>query len=144
MTWSYSGDPSTSARDEVRFLVGDTDSAAQLVSDEEIAYALATEGSTIGAAVRVARAIAMRFARKADMSVGDLSISYSSLARTYWDLVTQLEAQLPVYTAVKPYAGGIRTSDKGSQEKDTDREKPFFRRKLHDYDTTTETRNEES
>ena len=58
MTWSYSGDPSASSLDEVRFLVGDTDSTEQLVQNEEIAYAINAE-ITIGlAAVRVLRALA--------------------------------------------------------------------------------------
>ena len=38
MTWTYSGDPATNARDSIRFLVGDTDTNDQLVSDEEIAW----------------------------------------------------------------------------------------------------------
>jgi hypothetical protein len=33
MTWSYSGDPSSSSTDAVRFLVGDTDTNDQLISN---------------------------------------------------------------------------------------------------------------
>jgi hypothetical protein len=39
--WTYSGDPATSDKDEVRFLMGDTDDDFQLMSDEEIAYVIA-------------------------------------------------------------------------------------------------------
>ena len=38
MAWTYSGDPSSSARDAIRFLVGDTDTNDQLVTNEEIAW----------------------------------------------------------------------------------------------------------
>ena len=51
MTWNYSGDPSLSSRDAVRFLIGDTDPNDPLVTDEEIAYALGrfTEPELAGA-----------------------------------------------------------------------------------------------
>jgi hypothetical protein len=45
MTFTYSGDPSTSTRNYVRFLINDTNSTDALFSDEEIAY-LITEWST--------------------------------------------------------------------------------------------------
>ena len=38
MTWTYSGNPSSTERDAVRFLVGDTDTNDQLLSNEEIDY----------------------------------------------------------------------------------------------------------
>ncbi len=38
MSWSYSGDPSTSPLDEARFTVGDTKESEALFSDEEIQY----------------------------------------------------------------------------------------------------------
>ena len=38
MSWSYSGDPSSSETDECRFLVGDTDINEPVMQDEEIQY----------------------------------------------------------------------------------------------------------
>lgn len=38
MSWSYSGDPTTSAVDKYRFIIGDTDPNAILMQDEEIKY----------------------------------------------------------------------------------------------------------
>lgn len=43
MSWTYSGDPSTSDLDRYRFLVGDTDAGEPLLQDEEIAFILANE-----------------------------------------------------------------------------------------------------
>ena len=40
MTWSYSGDPSTSELDEYRFLIGDTNPSEPLLQNEEITYVL--------------------------------------------------------------------------------------------------------
>lgn len=45
MSFSYSGDPSTSSLDECRFLIGDTDEHNYLFQDEEIDYIIAQSGS---------------------------------------------------------------------------------------------------
>ena len=55
MTWSYNNSPATVKRDEVRFLVGDTDHDSQMVTDEEITYAINTEGSAHLAASLIAK-----------------------------------------------------------------------------------------
>lgn len=98
MTWSYSGDPASSPRDEVRFLVGDTVAASPQVSDEEIDYVLTLHGARAGysnyeAAAVVARAIAAKYAMKMDKSVGGLSISYSQRHDHYVSLSEALEEQ---------------------------------------------------
>lgn len=80
MTFTYSGDPSSSPRNEVRFLLADTDSTDPLLSDEEIDYALAkAEGDVYQTAHDCAYAISAKFVRRADTSksVGDLSLSVS-------------------------------------------------------------------
>ena len=38
MSWTYSGDPSSSELDECRFLISDTDEASPILQDEEIKY----------------------------------------------------------------------------------------------------------
>ena len=132
MTWSYSGNPSASDNDEVRFLVQDTDTDDQLVSDEEIAYAVANEPSNVSAAIRVCRALAMKYARKADKKVGDLSISWSQLSKRYSELAKELEDSDMISIIPLPYAGGISASDKDSVEDNTDRVRPSFKRGMHD------------
>lgn len=42
MSFSYSGDPSQSALDEARFLIGDTSVDAPIMQDEEILYIIST------------------------------------------------------------------------------------------------------
>jgi hypothetical protein len=96
MTWTYSGNPAASNRDAVRFLIGDTDSGDQLVSDEEIAFLLAEENTVRTASARACEAIAARFGRSADnsRSVGDLSLSesYSQRSASYLSLADRLAA----------------------------------------------------
>ncbi|NDC49455.1 MAG: hypothetical protein EBZ61_10335 [Micrococcales bacterium] len=52
MTFTYSGDPSTSTRNYVRFLIHDTDSTDALFSDEELNYVISEWG---GDAYKAAR-----------------------------------------------------------------------------------------
>ncbi len=128
MTWTYDNNPAGSDLSEVRYLVGDTDSTDELVSDEEIAYAVASEANNTMAAVRTARAIASKFARLVTKAVGDLKINYSDRVKHYMDLATFLEDSDPAANIPVPYAGGISVSDKDSVEENTDRVNPAFER----------------
>lgn len=91
MTFTYTGDPSVSDRDKVRFLIGDTDSTDPLVNDEEIEWALGEAGSIYQAAHDLCTVIASKFARMAtSKSVGDLSLSYQDRAETYHRLAERM------------------------------------------------------
>lgn len=91
MTWTYSGDPADSEKDAVRFLIGDTDTTDQLLSDEEIVYTITTAGSLYQAAHDSAYAIASTFARLAtSKSVGDLSLSYSDRAASFYQVADRM------------------------------------------------------
>jgi hypothetical protein len=97
VTWSYSGNPSNSANDKVRFLCGDTDTNNQQVSNEEIAFLLTEWNSNAYLAAAFAcDAISGKYSAKADLSrsVGDLSISsqYGSQARTFMERAASLRA----------------------------------------------------
>ena len=96
MSFTYSGDPSTSTRNYVRFLLNDTDSTDVLFQDEEITYVL-TEWSNDAyrAARELAEILIARFARLADStskSVGDISVSesYGSKITHYKELANSL------------------------------------------------------
>jgi hypothetical protein len=96
MTWSYSGDPSTSVRNYVRFLISDTDSTSPLFSDEELNYVVAEwNNDAYSAARECAEILIARFAREADSSsksVGDISVSesYASKIQHYKDLANSI------------------------------------------------------
>ncbi len=88
MSWSYSGDPSFSSKDEIRFLVGDTVTTAQMITDEEITYALTLHPKVSGkanyaAASLIAQSIAGSFASQRSKTVGSLSISYGEQNQKY-------------------------------------------------------------
>ncbi len=135
MTWTYGGDPAANTRDEVRFLVGDTDSTDTQVTDAEISWALADASNTTLAAAQIAEAIAAKYARFVSKSVGDLSIQYAQRQQHYAELAARLKAK-GSRRGVVPYAGGISQADKETQEDDSDRVQPSFTKGMHDGDAS--------
>lgn len=134
MTWTYSGDPATNARDSVRFLVGDTDTNDQLVSDEEIAW---TNSQVTGSdtattdlytvAYRVMIAIASKFSRLANQAIGDMRVDLSQKADNARKQAEELRTLAGRENLVPiPYAGGISVSDKDIDRDNSDRVDPFF------------------
>lgn len=124
--WSYSGDPSSSDRDMVRFNTGLTDSTDPLIQDEEIDALLATHG-VMNTSIRVARRVAAKFARRADQAIGDYRERFNQRAREYRALAEALEGEKAQagFTAI---VGGISQDDKEEQRDDSDRVNPRFRR----------------
>ena len=134
MTWTYSGDPATNARDSIRFLVGDTDTNAQLVSDEEIAW---TNSEVTGSgtattdlytvAYRGMIASASKFSRLANQAIGDMRVDLSQKADNARKQAEELRALAGRENLVPvPYAGGISISDKLIDRGNSDRVDPFF------------------
>lgn len=97
MSWSYSGDPSDSNLDAVRFYVQDTDANDQLISDEEIEFLVAQwnpiYGSNLWTASMVAEAISAKFAREVSYSADGVSIGVNDLQGKYDQLALSLRDQ---------------------------------------------------
>lgn len=110
MTWSYSGDPSTSTRNYVRFLISDTDTNDQLFSDEELNYVISEwDNNAYSAARECAEILIARYSREADSSsksVGDISVSesYSSKIQHYKELANSIMMRQMRKTPPKPWA----------------------------------------
>ncbi len=106
----------------MRFLIGDTDTSDQQLSDEEIAYLLTEYSAARRAALEAARSLQAKYARLCDQRTGDISISYSQRRDSYAALVRDLQRGM----LGTPYAGGISQADKDSDEDDSDRVNPAF------------------
>lgn len=132
--FTYSGDPSDSNRDAVRFLVRDTNEATAQLSDEEIEWMLSENGNNVYlAAVQSVDYIANTYATQArSRTVGALSISYEARADEYRKLGMALRQRWATFTTITPYAGGISRSDKRTNEQDTDWDKPDFVRHMQE------------
>ena len=129
MVWTYTGDPSDSDKDALRFHLGDTDSSDQQLSDQEINYLLQLHGGNVYLATAdAARSLAGQFSRQSDKQVGDLRLSLGQKAEHYWQLAKRMELQ--GQKRVTPYAGGISRADKKNNRDREDRVKPDFKRDM--------------
>ena len=140
MTWTYGGDPSANSRDYVRFLVGDTDTTDQQVSDEEIAAILAVQTNSTLAAARICDAIAATYARQASTSNTEgLSVVASVRMKHYLDLAKRIREQSAdeskTYKTVqaKIAVGGRTYDQKDGLDDDSDLIQPNFRFGQDDY-----------
>lgn len=139
MAWSYSGDPSASDKDAVRFLSGDTDSDDPLVSDEEIAYILTQEANHYEASALVCEALASKFARETSVSGDGFSESGGELSQQYMARAKELRSQAGSKSKPRPYVGGISHSERRTADTDPDLVPHSFRSDMHTYPGTTDT-----
>ena len=126
MSWNYSHNPKNSAKDEVRFLIGDTNSKDPLLQDEEINYLLERYNNyPMNASIEACEMVVSKFSRQADESVGGVSKSFSQKATAYLKLRDMLRTRMAINGA-RPYAGGISVSDKQKNDQNSDLAPPTF------------------
>jgi hypothetical protein len=93
VTWSYSGDPSSSSLDTVRFLLGDTDHTDELtLSNEEIAFLISEWDNLYFAAAAGAEQLAGQFAREVTYSSDGVTYTGTELQDKYNELAQTLRA----------------------------------------------------
>jgi hypothetical protein len=125
MSWSYSGNPSTSDKDAVRYLSGDTDTTDQLATDEEILWVLTQYPDVYTAAAIVCESIAAKLGTQVDKSIGSLSVSASQRAAAFRKQATTL--RLNSNASAEVFVGGLSISAKQTLNEDTDAVQPSFR-----------------
>lgn len=132
MQATYSGDPATSAKDQVRFEIGDTVCSSARISDDEIEFYIAQGGPTLFAASKAADVLAVSFAQSVDEKIGNTTLSNSQLTENYRDMAKRLRVRAGYSeTAILPVAmfvGGISKDRKEVDRKDTDLVQPDFRK----------------
>ena len=122
--WSYSGDPNHSPKDQVRFLIGDTDENDQLLRDAEINYFLTQYNNVaINAAVQCLEAIMAKFSRMVNETVGGVKIDFTDKIKNMNFMKVALIQRIATTTAT-PYAGGISISDMIQVAQNSDRPCP--------------------
>lgn len=131
MSWSYSGSPGDSSRDELRFVVGDTDSTSPIFSDSEIDYIVAkytVEGTlnVFPAAIYTVRRIVAKYSKLRDEKVGDVKVDWSQKVDNYRELLNQMIDEQTVTGLSSIYAGGISIADKYAVANNANRVAPAF------------------
>lgn len=97
MAWTYSGDPATSDKDEVRFYLQDTDSGFPLLQDEELQWLIdewmPRYDSLLYVASVGAATVSRKFAGMVSVSADGVSVQTGDLAQRYRDLALELREQ---------------------------------------------------
>lgn len=135
MTWTYSGNPSDSDKDAVRFLVGDKDSTDQQISDEEITFLMTQKSNVYAAAALAAGCIAAKYARDVGSSIESVRVFSADRYKHYKDLENELDNKSKGATSDGyglPVVTGISESDIRSVEQDTDRVQSAFKKRQFD------------
>lgn len=131
MAWTYD---ITTDRGKVRFLIQDTNTNIQLLTDAEVDFALSQNPNIYRAAAIAARAIALKFTRlpTLDPAPGGTSLDPQEQAKRYLDLAENLDDQAGTISGggAAVFAGGISIADKTTREGDSDRSQPFFTREM--------------
>lgn len=104
MAWTYSGDPSTSEKDSVRFWLQDTNVDFQLLQDEEIQYLLNQFGQNLSmgdvyVAALAAEILSNRFAQEVSVSADGVSVQLSELQDRFNQLAMNLRDQWHTLTS---------------------------------------------
>lgn len=109
-SWSYSGDPTASTLDEVRFWLSDTDPALALLSDVEVGYLInryyAATGSALYVAAVGAEVLAAKFATEVSVSADGVSVSTSELFDRFQRLAESLRDQFKAVGGPDDLPGG--------------------------------------
>jgi len=127
MAFTYSGNPGSSTRDLVRFLITDTDSTSPMFQDAELDYLIGIWQEGYTAAIAAVRTLIGRESDGSSVSkkVGDLSLTTSQGSATakWMSLISQLEtARWNLYPAapiVNPNSI-IQTVDKVDEDSGSD------------------------
>jgi hypothetical protein len=97
MSWNYSGDPSASELDQVRFYVQDTDGARPLLTDEEITFLLLQWAPAYNSPLYVsgvcAEIIASKFIGEVNVSADGANVDQGAIFDRYNTLAASLRDQ---------------------------------------------------
>ena len=125
MPWSYDSNLKAE-KDQVRFLIRDTNSAGQLFQDEEIKWMIANEQNIYMAAAQLCDNLVVKAGNVRSKKISEFSITYDS--HFYKSLAGSLRARGCNYQT--PYAGGISMADKLAVQQDSDWVTPAISRDL--------------
>lgn len=134
MTWSYTA-PTSGNKDAVRFLIGDTDTTDQQLSDEEITYVLSQYSSLYMAAANCCDALANKFSRQVQKTVGKISLAANQRATAYREAAALLRSKRNA-EGLAMFIGGRSLSDKQSFGDNADAVQPSFAIGMDDFPET--------
>ena len=135
MTWTYTGNPADSDKDQVRFLIGDTNAVDPLIADEEITFAISNPSTLNLAGALCLRTLANKFSRLVTRKIGDLGVNCSDMAKAFADRANELDPSGVTKASLLalPSFGGLSLAGKEILDSDTDAVQPRFSRDMNDH-----------
>jgi hypothetical protein len=121
------------AKDRVRFYIGDTDTTADVseaLDDGEITFALTNQGDERQAAILCGESLLARWARFVDVKAADYEERFSQRVVGLTAALERLRARGTAYAL--PVAGGWEVAKVEAQQDDTARIPPSFERGMLD------------
>lgn len=98
--WSYSGNPSSSPKDTVRFMIGDTVEDTGAVTDEEISFALnLNSNDTRDASITCLEALVAKYAYEVNFWLGPEKVFASARYEQSMKLLQDMRKQRSLGTA---------------------------------------------
>ncbi len=118
MSWTYSGNPASSQRDELRFTISDTNQAEPIMQDEELDYLITEYGSNRNMLMYQAfTRAATLFARDIKRSLGPQSEDPTERLKFFRDQANYFRSKLsvagisvPVYNYPKVFHKGMHSN----------------------------------
>lgn len=125
MSWTYSGDPSSSKLDECRFILGDTDESQPILQDEEILFIISNaNGNDNKLMYNLFKQAATIFARAIKRSLGPQSEDptsrlefFNKQADMYERKITSSGLSVPKYFSSKIFTIGMQSNPPHRQHK---------------------------
>lgn len=131
MSFSYDDTQlATSALYRTRLEIGDTDSTAPLLQDQEITQFLSVERTEWGCYARCCEQISRQFLRKTDVRIGrgGTTLTYTTAAAQYAQMAKDFRRRANGMNA--PWAGGRSVDDKETLAQDPSLVQPIFSKNL--------------
>lgn len=122
---SYSGDPSASDKDYIRFITGDVKGDnCEILNDVEIEYLVLDSASLNKTLISAMEIMLPRVASEVNQTVGDVIVDYSDWYKALKDAYNKLTMRKMKFAGV--FVGGASKSQSQKIICDTDRVIPFF------------------
>jgi hypothetical protein len=130
MAFTWTGDPSASTIEKIRWEIHDIDSGTAKFQDAEIEYAYEIEGSILGAAARLCEVLQVRYSDASSRTMGPLRVDMSNMANLFANKAKDLRKK--IMGKAQPYVGGYDVTKEETFEDDSNLIQPSFEKGMMD------------
>ena len=130
MAFTWTGDPSASVIEQIRWEINDIDSTNAKFQDSEIQYAYDQEHSIFNASARLCEQLQVKYSDAASRTMGPLKVDMSNMANLFAEKAKALRRRATAWA--QPYVGGQSEAKEDVFEADSDLKQPIFEKGMMD------------